>query len=195
MTELRQTRRLPDELFPPRARYCTWSPSSICDPTQMTVGMIEVERKRKAWAAKREGAKDATLASHMVPVVLGPGQRTLPHRPSSSHPRAAGGRPDGGLRHHHRRFAQGRARLFLESDELSRLDAPLRPEGPALRLRRNCRKPSRGWRTTPIARSPGRCATSAATPRIRRRSPNSSGPISSAPASSARTSRAISTPR
>ena len=42
-------------------------------PTQMTVGMIEVERKRKAWAAKREDAKDATLASHMVPVVLGPG--------------------------------------------------------------------------------------------------------------------------
>jgi hypothetical protein len=47
-------------------------------PTQMTVGMIEVERKRKAWAGKREGAKDATLASHMVPVVLGPdGERYL----------------------------------------------------------------------------------------------------------------------
>ncbi len=41
-------------------------------PTQMTVGMIEVARKRKAWAAKRADDKNATLATHMVPVVLGP---------------------------------------------------------------------------------------------------------------------------
>jgi hypothetical protein len=48
---------------------------SILDlrPTQMTVGMIEVERKRRAWAAKREEDKSETLATHMVPVVLGPG--------------------------------------------------------------------------------------------------------------------------
>jgi len=42
-------------------------------PTQMTVGMIEVERKRKTWAAKRVEAKNATLETHMVPVALGPG--------------------------------------------------------------------------------------------------------------------------
>ena len=42
-------------------------------PTQMTVGMIEVRRKRKAWVVKRDEAKDASLAAHMIPVVLGPG--------------------------------------------------------------------------------------------------------------------------
>jgi hypothetical protein len=40
-------------------------------PTQMTVGFREVERKRKAWGGKAD--KDGALASHMVPVVLGPG--------------------------------------------------------------------------------------------------------------------------
>ena len=40
-------------------------------PTQMTVGLREVERKRQAWGAKSD--KTAALASHMVPVVLGPG--------------------------------------------------------------------------------------------------------------------------
>jgi len=40
-------------------------------PTQMTVGLREVARKRAAWGAKTD--KDAALASHMAPVVLGPG--------------------------------------------------------------------------------------------------------------------------
>jgi hypothetical protein len=40
-------------------------------PTQMTVGLREVERKRKAWGGKSD--KNAALAAHMAPVVLGPG--------------------------------------------------------------------------------------------------------------------------
>ena len=44
-------------------------------PTQMTLGMSEVARKRKSWKAR--GAKGLAdfLAHHMVPVVLGPGDR------------------------------------------------------------------------------------------------------------------------
>ena len=40
-------------------------------PTQMTVGFHEVARKRRSWDDKAD--KAATLASHMAPVVLGPG--------------------------------------------------------------------------------------------------------------------------
>ena len=51
-------------------------PVRIADlrPTQITVGMREVEEKRRAWRDK--GAKAATfLGTHMVPVVLGPKRR------------------------------------------------------------------------------------------------------------------------
>jgi hypothetical protein len=50
-------------------------PTLIADlrPTQMTVGMREVERKRKAWDNKGGAGKVHTLATHMVPIVLGPG--------------------------------------------------------------------------------------------------------------------------
>lgn len=50
-------------------------PTLIVDlhPTQLTVGMREVERKRKAWSEKGGPAKVHSLATHMVPVVLGPG--------------------------------------------------------------------------------------------------------------------------
>jgi len=44
-------------------------------PTQITVGMREVEAKRKAWRA-RKGEKAAEfLGRHMIPVILGPKQR------------------------------------------------------------------------------------------------------------------------
>jgi hypothetical protein len=47
-------------------------------PTQVTVGMIEVERKRRAWSAKRAEDKAAALVTHMIPVVLGPdGERYI----------------------------------------------------------------------------------------------------------------------
>jgi hypothetical protein len=45
-------------------------------PTQMTVGMREVEEKRRRWReqeSKKEQAK--LLGKHMIPVVLGPGKR------------------------------------------------------------------------------------------------------------------------
>ena len=51
-------------------------PVRIADlrPTQITVGMREVEEKRRAWRDKC--AKAATfLGTHMVPVVLGPKRR------------------------------------------------------------------------------------------------------------------------
>jgi len=49
-------------------------PTPILDlrPTQMTVGLREVERKRKAFADMRAADKSKTIATHMVPVVRGP---------------------------------------------------------------------------------------------------------------------------
>jgi hypothetical protein len=41
-------------------------------PTQMTVGMREVERKRRSWGGKGAGGKQHALEKHMVPIVLGP---------------------------------------------------------------------------------------------------------------------------
>jgi hypothetical protein len=45
-------------------------PISELHPTQMTVGMREVEAKRKEW--RRKGHKEEFLGKHMIPVVLGP---------------------------------------------------------------------------------------------------------------------------
>jgi hypothetical protein len=42
-------------------------------PTQMTVGMGEVEAKRKRWGRMKGAKRKTYLASHMVPVVLGKG--------------------------------------------------------------------------------------------------------------------------
>jgi hypothetical protein len=53
------------------------NPVAIVDlhPTQITIGMREVAAKRKAWRA-REGDKGGQfLGQHMIPVVLGPGDR------------------------------------------------------------------------------------------------------------------------
>ena len=52
-------------------------PVGISDlrPTQITVGMREVDAKRKGWRAK-EGKKGAEfLGKHMIPVILGPSDR------------------------------------------------------------------------------------------------------------------------
>jgi hypothetical protein len=43
-------------------------------PTQITLGMHEVATKRKAWSAHDPRKLTAFLASHMVPVILGPGK-------------------------------------------------------------------------------------------------------------------------
>ena len=52
-------------------------PVAISDlrPTQITVGMREVEAKRKRWQAMPEGKRAEFLGKHMIPVVLGPKER------------------------------------------------------------------------------------------------------------------------
>ncbi len=49
-------------------------PVPIADlrPTQITVGMREVEAKRRAWAAKSADKGATFLGTHMVPVIVGP---------------------------------------------------------------------------------------------------------------------------
>jgi hypothetical protein len=42
-------------------------------PTQMTVGMREVELKRQSWTERDPATLDAFLEAHMVPVIIGPG--------------------------------------------------------------------------------------------------------------------------
>ncbi len=44
-------------------------------PTQITVGIREVEAKRKAWRAKTDGQGAEFLGQHMVPAILGPKSR------------------------------------------------------------------------------------------------------------------------
>jgi hypothetical protein len=44
-------------------------------PTQMTVGMREVEEKRKRWSKHKKKKEGKRLGEHMIPVVLGPDQR------------------------------------------------------------------------------------------------------------------------
>jgi len=50
-------------------------PLSELRPTQITVGMREVEMRRKHWRAGKKIKDDAFFASHMIPVVLGPKER------------------------------------------------------------------------------------------------------------------------
>lgn len=44
-------------------------------PTQMTVGMAEVTRKRRDWALREADDRPAFLGRHMIPVVIGPKDR------------------------------------------------------------------------------------------------------------------------
>jgi hypothetical protein len=44
-------------------------------PTQITVGMREVDAKRKAWRAAKAPKAAEFLGRHMIPVILGPKQR------------------------------------------------------------------------------------------------------------------------
>jgi hypothetical protein len=45
-------------------------------PTQITVGMREVDAKRKQWQAKaKDKAEEEFLGKHMIPVILGPKHR------------------------------------------------------------------------------------------------------------------------
>ena len=53
------------------------NPVAIVDlhPTQITIGMREVATKRKAWRVKEGDKGGKFLGQHMIPVVLGPGDR------------------------------------------------------------------------------------------------------------------------
>ena len=53
----------------------TSTPLKDLRPTQITVGMREVEEKRRRWRAKHGKKAGEFLASHMIPVVLGPKER------------------------------------------------------------------------------------------------------------------------
>ncbi|MGD0561886.1 MAG: ParB-like protein [Roseiarcus sp.] len=44
-------------------------------PTQMTLGMVEVALKRKSWKAQNPKNLTDFLGHHMVPVIIGPGER------------------------------------------------------------------------------------------------------------------------
>ncbi|MGO9390520.1 ParB-like protein [Rhodoblastus sp.] len=52
-------------------------PVSIADlrPTQITVGMREVDEKRRHWREKKTAKGAEFLGEHMIPVILGPKQR------------------------------------------------------------------------------------------------------------------------
>jgi hypothetical protein len=58
-------------------REPTLKPVSIdtLRPTQMTVGMREVEEKRKRWREHKGKKKSEFLGSHMIPVIRGPKDR------------------------------------------------------------------------------------------------------------------------
>jgi len=60
-----------------REPVLTATPIMDLRPTQMTVGMHEVNEKRKAWRGLALDAKKLQkfLGAHMVPVVLGPGKQ------------------------------------------------------------------------------------------------------------------------
>jgi hypothetical protein len=51
------------------------TPLSELRPTQITVGLREVEAKRRAWRQEHGDKAGRFLATHMIPVVLGPKQR------------------------------------------------------------------------------------------------------------------------
>ena len=53
----------------------TPTPLQELRPTQITVGMQEVKEKRRQWREKHGKKAGKFLASHMIPVVLGPNER------------------------------------------------------------------------------------------------------------------------
>ena len=78
-------------VMPSYARDPILKPVSIADlrPTQMSVGMREVKEKRKRLRERGIKKIGDFLGDHMIPVVLGPEEAALRHRPSSSRARAA----------------------------------------------------------------------------------------------------------
>jgi hypothetical protein len=164
------------------------TPLAELRPTQITVGMREVAAKRREWRRKHGDKAGAFLAEHMIPVVLGPKERRYV------------------IDHHHLARALHEEGVVSIATtlvaNLSKLDRTafwvfldnrgwMTREGGAITTPFRNRFAS--WSTTRIARSPADCAAPAVSPRTRRRSANSCGPIFCAAASTARRSRLIST--
>ena len=158
-------------------------PVEIADlrPTQMTVGLREVARKRSEWRKRAERDGPDFLGRHMIPAVIGPGNhvflvdhhhlvRAL-HEEGVEHVLVSIVADLGGLK-------RSAFWTFMDNRNwLHPFDATASGAATAASRRRSAIS-----RTIPIARSPARSAAPAAMPRIRRPSPNSSGPISCAAA-------------
>lgn len=59
----------------PREPILTLVPIAELRPTQITVGLREVEEKRRRWREHDPDKKDKFLGSHMIPTLLGPKKR------------------------------------------------------------------------------------------------------------------------
>jgi hypothetical protein len=64
------------EIMADHIREPVLTPTPILElrPTQMTLGMREVEEKRQAWRSFEPAKLERFLGSHMVPVIIGPGK-------------------------------------------------------------------------------------------------------------------------
>ena len=163
-------------------------PTPVLDlrPTQMTLGMSEVARKRRSW--KSQGAKVLAefLAHHMVPVVLGPGGR----RYLIDHHHLARALHDEGVDSVFvtvvADFAKLDADAFWNIMDFHGWTHPYDGKG-RRRAYADLPKTVAAMEDDPYRSLAGELRTSAASPRIRRRSRNSSGLIFCAAASSRRT--------
>jgi hypothetical protein len=97
------------------------TPLAELRPTQITVGMREVEAKRRHWRAKHGDKAGAFLASHMIPVVLGPGE----HPYVIDHHHLARALHEEG-HHGGGEFDPAREGRILDLSRQPRLDAPVR---------------------------------------------------------------------
>ena len=61
----------------PAVREPVLKPVPLADlrPTQMTVGLREVEERRRRWRARKGSKENSFFGTHMIPVVLGPRER------------------------------------------------------------------------------------------------------------------------
>jgi hypothetical protein len=61
----------------PVIREPVFKPVPLADlrPTQITIGLREVEERRKRWRARKGKGAGTFFATHLIPVVLGPGER------------------------------------------------------------------------------------------------------------------------
>lgn len=177
-------------------REPTYHSTTLSDlrPTQITIGMREVEAKRSRWREKHGKKAGEFLASHMIPVVLGPEKR----RYVTDHHHLARALHEEGVMHVATAVVLDLSRLKPDSFwfvlDNRGLMHPFDQNGE----RRHYREiPDTIGELVddPTARWRANCAVSAALPRTRPRSANFSGPISCATALTAIGSTSISSVR